>query len=432
MTVVSSSSAKFLSEFGSIAVLQPRVLGLLMSFTAIPIQAASEPSGMLWHHAPAALLDQRLPVATHASNQFEHNESWSVMADVSAYAASKVVDLLSAEKSLPRLMATQPTEHGIVSTRASLSASRSGWEASLNYRQLYSASARDGALQIVRAYTAPEKLPDGRALVFDAKLKLLDLSGVGFARSWPVQLSPHSGSVTLTTAARLQTIRRFASFQANGNLLRTRDSYAFDGSGELRDSSRRFEGYGEPGTQGESYGIDMGIAWQPTERSSILFSVVDAWSRARISDVASQNATLRSDTRIVNNQGYLVSQPSVEGRYSAESLLFKIPPVYTLAMVSTWMIPLGGFTNNRLPSAAQVTTGLRLQRTSDINLRSVWASTSISSNCQAVAEVEFTFDSKGLGVSCPWGRVMLRSNTGALSNARSLGLNLTFHHRVAS
>ncbi|NDD13290.1 MAG: hypothetical protein EB072_11755 [Betaproteobacteria bacterium] len=420
MTVVSSSSAKFLSEFGSIAVVQPRVFGLLMSFTAIPIQAASEPLDMMWHQAPAALLDQRLPVATHASNQFQHNESWSVMADVSAYAASKVVDLLSAEKSLPRLTATEPTEHGVVSTRASLSASRSGWEASLNYRQLYSASARDGALQIVRAYTAPEKLPDGRALVFDAKLKLLDLSGVGFARSWPVQLSPHSGSVTLTTAARLQTIRRFASFQANGNLLRTRDSYAFDGSGELRDS------------QGESYGIDMGIAWQPTERSSILFSVVDAWSRARISDVASQNATLRSDTRIVNNQGYLVSQPSVEGRYSAESLLFKIPPVYTLAMVSTWMIPLGGFTNNRLPSAAQVTTGLRLQRTSDINLRSVWASTSISSNCQAVAEVEFTFDSKGLGVSCPWGRVMLRSNTGALSNARSLGLNLTFHHRVAS
>lgn len=430
MMAVFSSYARFWPQITFLDVSQRMALGLVACVLGAPAQAATDPFDLLWQHAPAALLDQRLPVPTPIPEGHTTRSAWQVRAEGSAYAASKVLNVVGAEASLPRLVATQPTEHGILTTRAILSASFSGWEASLSYRQLYSASVRDGALQIIRAYTAPEILPEAKSIVFDTQLKLLDFSGLGIARSWPVVLDERSGKIIFTAGTRLQTIRRFASFQASGNLLRTRDTYEFDGSGELRDSRRRFEGYGEPGTQGESFGLDIGFAWFPNGRSSLYLSVVDAWSSARIPEVAAQTAALRSDTRIVNDQGFLISQPLVEGRYSAESLRFKLPPVHTVAITSVWTIPSGGSNAPHQPAGLAITAGFRAQRTGAVTLYSTWASTPISGSCHAVAEAEFTFDSRGVGLSCHWGQLMLRSSSVSLPNARSLGLSLAFHHRV--
>lgn len=385
----------------------------------------------VWHKEPAAFFEQRLPVAGLDSATSTNTKYWYLSGEGSANAANTLVRVLNAQEDVPLLLPNQETERGALSTRASVAASYAGWESKLTYRRFYTATVSDGAVRLVRSYTAAEKLPEGTRLDFDAQIKHYDLAGVGIARSWPVNIGRGFGLVLVTVGTHLHRIRRFASLDATGSIHRSGDSYTFDGSAGLRDSSREFEGYGTPGVQGQSIGTDLGITWQPTLNSALVVSIVDAWSRTQIREVASQMATLRSDTRIVDNQGYLVSQPSVEGSYRAETLKTRLAPVYSIGAMQKIVVS----ANKAYPKGYfddfSITTGLRLQSSDVVTLRSIWATASISNDCQLVVDYEFSFDSKGLGFICRWAQLMLRSNAGDLTRAKALGLTFSLTQRFA-
>ncbi len=405
-------------------------LTLLFNFSCFPAQAGLDPLVALWYQAPSAALDHRLPVLTASSSGFGDSGNFYLSAEGNAFAASKILRLFRVEESLTQLTPSKAVERGVVNARFNLTASYSGWEASLIYRQLYTAVARDGTLRVIRAYTARERLSNGEALALDAQLKLFDMMGPSIARSWVFSAGENAGKAIFTTATHAQSVRSYASFKSAGNVIRTGDDFSFNGAADLSDSRRRFEGYGDPRTRGHSVGLDLALAWQLDERRSMMLSVVNALSRAQIAEVASQSAQLTSDTRFVSSDGYLVSQPSVDGRYSAESYRFELPRIYTFAFAANSKLPSiwygGGDPSVGLP----ISSGFRLQRIGSLSLQTAWASLPISPNCQVTTEIEFKFDSKGIGLNCLWGQLMIRSNTGDLSNAKSLGVSFSMRQRL--
>jgi hypothetical protein len=371
-----------------------------------------------------------LPVPAGHALDLAGKDDWHFGAEVSAVAASTLLRPLRAEEDLLQLLPRRSTEHAVAASRALVSVARSGWETSLFLRQLYTASARNEALEAVRAYTTREPLPDGRRLALDARIALVDLSGIGLARSWPLSVGSTSALLNVTLGAQLFALSRFAAFTSEGSILRNDSAYAFEGYGRFLDSRRSFEGYGQPGTRGEGVGIDLGLALQATERTAVLVSFANAFSKARIHGIASQEVRLQSDSRIVDSEGYLVSQPSVDGKYSAEALHLRLTPVTTVAAVHA--LPLGQNTAGQSSQAGRgIVFGVRVQRTGEIDLRSAWASTLVAPGCHAVAEYEFRFESKGLGLQCKWGQLMVRSDSSQLQSAKALGVILSLYHRLA-
>ena len=408
-----------------------------MSLACLTSLASHAAQGATWDSIPQATLDERWPVLSTRSLDTSSldrgsggKQDWSLAAEADAFAGSGVLRLLRAEEDLPRLHPSRSKEHAMAGARALVSASSSSWEVSAFVRQFFTGSARDGALQIVRSYAAREQLPEGKSLALDARLRLMDQRGVGLARSWPISLSAGSTPLQITVGTQFFRLAGFAEFSSEGQILRSENQYDFGGTASYRDSRRVFEGYGQSGSQGQGAGIDLSLAWQPNDRSMVLASIVNAWSLARIAEVASQELRLRSDARIVDDQGFLISQPSIEGKYSAKNLNVRLAPVTSVAFAHTWAVSeiMGLRSTTGLPL---ITTGVRLQRTDALDLRSAWASAPVALGCYAVAEYEFRFGSKGLGLRCGWGQVILRSDASNPQAAKSLGMSFALFNRFS-
>jgi len=395
-----------------------------------------------------ALLEERLPVAADPGRQ-SADFGWIARAQFRAAAASEFSSVLRVQDDLKRYQplaqahefntpgvdradpqsgASSKQRRAFANAGGRLSATRGDLEVALWSRATFRVRAQEGALEVARALALPEQPPAGRVLGLRSNARQSWASGVGLAHTWVLlpRSSDSDAAWLLTAGVNAVNVSNYASFESDGYIIRDPrvggldlNAYSFDAWAVWRDASRSFEGFGTPGVIGTGASADVSLSWRRGEQYLVNLSVVDAWSRLRFNGLASLEASLLRGAPIVDDRGYLVSRPSIEGRFSSQNTWIRTAPVVSIA--AAWKPVLEGW-DTRSP-----VLGVRLQREDWIELNAAWIAFTLSSTCSLLLEREINFRIGGLGVNCPWGHLMLRS--GSLDVRESSALAASVHIR---
>ena len=288
--------------------------------------------------APAGLLPARLPI--------DGGERWRLRTAVAAFDAADAVPVRDFSGSWDRYSPRAGRNAAIEMLQAEVSASRRHWEVALVARSEIVIDGSRGAWDAVRADKQRQAPPAGTRLDADVAGRGIGWVGLRGARSWsfggPQGTLPSAGRWQFTLAATLMSVRRVQTLAASGRVDFDGRRYAFDAAGTRRDSYREFADYGTPRTLGVGVGADLGIAWQPTARSFVNLSVVDALSALRVDGVATQDAAVSSSTATTGADGYVDYRPLLAGRYSSQSLRTSLPRKFSLNGGLAFDPPWGG------------------------------------------------------------------------------------------
>ena len=215
------------------------------------------------------------------------------------------------------------------------------------------------------------------------------------------------------------SVRRVQTLAASGRVDFDGSRYAFDAAGTRRDSYREFAGYGTPRTLGAGVGADIGIAWQPSARSFVNLSVVDALSALRIDGVATQDAAVSSSTASTGADGYVDYRPLLAGRYSSQSLRSSLPRKFSLHGGMRLRAAVGRPHRTRRRCASS--------RSSGLTLPAAWAVLPLAGGVSLQLDAETRFRSLGVGLAGRYGGVFLRTRSLPVGTSRTLGWQLALN-----
>jgi hypothetical protein len=376
------------------------VLVLLHSTVAL---AKDEADAMPWHAMPTARLPERLPV--------EANSAWTVKAEATQFEAADATAVRALSGDWSNYRPRGGRNVALQSARLELSASKAQWEVGAALRSDIVIDGSRGAFDIVHAYKQKREPASGSEFNLDATEQGVIWAGLRGARTWVLRPGTEHG-LQLTTALTLLSVRRIQLTDVSGSVsFNNAAGFDFKAQTTQRDSHVQFGGYGKEGAVGGGYTTDIGLLWQPTARSFVNLSISDTASRLRVKQVATEQMSASSTTRLFDSNGYLDYHPLLNGRDSAQDVSLRLSRKTSLS----------AGTRVDFSAAMSVVVGARWEHIAGIHMPSVWAAVPMPGGLSLQLDADTRFNSFGVGINGRFGSVMLRSQSTSVSASRALG-----------
>ena len=352
---------------------------------------------------PAARLPERLPVSSDAT--------WLVKTQAAQFEAADATPVRALSGDWLQYQPRDGRNVALQSARLELSASRAQWELGAALRSDIVVDGARGAFDIVHAYKQKVTPASGSAFDLNATEQGVIWAGLRGARTWVLKPGTDHG-LQLTTAVTLLSVRRLQLTNVSGSAqYNSAAGFTFNAQTTQQDSKLQFGGYGEPNSLGSGYTTDIGLLWQPSARSFVNLSISDAVSRLNVKQVATEQMSASSTTRLFDSNGYLDYHPLLTGRDSAQDV--------TLRLARKTSLSAGTRVDISASTAAVV--GARWEHIAGINMPSVWASVPLTGSIALQLDADTRFKSLGVGVTGRYGSMMLRSQSASVSASRALG-----------
>lgn len=352
---------------------------------------------------PVARLPERLPVAS--------DSTWLVNTLATQFEASDATPVRALSGDWARYHPREGRNAALQSARLELTASRALWEMGAAVRSDIVIDGARGAFDIVHAYKQKHTPTSGSAFELDATEQGVIWAGLRGARTWVLKPGTEHG-LQLTTAITLLSVRRVQLTDVNGSAqYDSAAGFTFNAQTAQQDSHVQFGGYGTPKAVGSGYTTDFGLLWQPSARSFVNLSISDAVSRLKVKQVATEQMSASSTTRLFDSNGYLDYHPLLNGRDSAQDVSRRLAGKTSLSA--------GARVDVSASTAAVV--GARWEHIAGISMPSVWAAVPLHGSLALQLDVDTRFKSFGVGINGRYGALMLRSQNISVSASRALG-----------
>jgi len=357
----------------------------------------------LWSAMPAARLPERLPVAAHSG--------WAVQAQATQFEAADATAVRALSGDWSQYHPRDARNVALQSARLELTASQARWEVGAALRSDIVIDGSRGAFDIVHAYKQKLTPTSDRSFELNATEQGVIWVGLRGARTWVLRPGVENG-LQLSTALTLLSVRRVQLVNVRGGV-RYSSAAGFDFNAQTtqQDSAVQFGGVGNPAALGSGFTTDIGLLWHPSAGSFVNVSISDAWSRLSVKQVATEQISASSATRLVDSNGYLNYQPLLNGQDSAQDVSLRLARKVSVS---------AGFRVD-VSDAASAVVGVRWERIAGIQMPSVWAAVPVRAGLSLQLDADTRFKSFGLGVSGRCGSVMLRSQSPSVSQSRALG-----------
>ncbi len=378
--------------------------------------AAEESAASTWLAMPDARLPERLPVSAQTG--------WAVRALAAQFEASDATPVRALSGDWSHYRPRDTRNAALQSARIELSASRASWELGTVLRSDIVIDGSRGAFDIVYAYKQKREPPPGSTFELNATEQGVIWAGLRGARTWTLRPGTDNG-VQLTTSAALLSVRRVQLTDVSGNAqFSSAAGFEFNAQTTRQDSHVQFGGYGQPKGLGSGYTTDIGLLWQPSARSFVNFSVTDAFSKLKVRNVATEQLSASSSTRLFDSSGYLDYRPLLNGRNSTQDVALRLVRKWTLS-AGTRLDGSVLSASGESPAASSTTVGARWEHVAGIDVPSIWVSVPLTVFPQAglalQLDVDGRFKSVGVGLKSRIGAVMLRSQSTSVGDSRALG-----------
>ncbi len=367
-----------------------------------------------WAVMPPGLLPQRLPVATPTG------AAWQVQTEAADFSGSDATSVRGFGGDWARYHPRSGRNTALQQARLDLRLTRGDWELGASLRSDMLVSGTRGSFDLVHAYKQRQTPADGSTLQVAAQEQSLVWAGLRAARSWTLLPADdaQAAGLRLTAALTPLSLRRLRLSTVQGSVQYSdAGGYGFDASTLRQDSHRQFGGMGRDGATGSGITSDLGLLWQPGTAWFANLSVVDAFSRLRIQNLATETMRLSSATAQLDGRGYVDYRPLLNGNNSAADL--------RLRLWRKWSATAGVQADRLWPAApAGSQLGARWEHIGGLDLPAVWASLPLPMLAPGWAlqiEAEARFGSLGLGLQGPQGALMLRSSGSRVGQASALG-----------
>jgi hypothetical protein len=376
------------------------VVVLLHSTVAL---AKDEAEAMPWHAMPTARLPDRLPV--------EASNAWAVKAHAAHFEAADATAVRALSGDWSDYRPRKGRNVALQSARLELSASKAQWEVGAAVRSDIVIDGSRGAFDIVHAYKQKREPATGSEFNLDATEQGVIWAGLRGARTWVLRPGTEHG-LQLSTALTLLSVRRLQLTDVSGSVrYNSASGFAFNAQTTQQDSHVQFGGYGKEGAVGSGYTTDIGLLWQPSASSFVNLSISDAVSSLKIKQVATEQMSASSTTRLFDNNGYLDYHPLLNGRDSAQDVSLRLARKTSLS----------AGTGVDFTAATSVMVGARWEHIAGIHMPSVWAAVPLQHGLNLQLDADTRFKSFGMGINGRHGSVMLRSQSTSVSASRALG-----------
>jgi hypothetical protein len=214
------------------------------------------------------------------------------------------------------------------------------------------------------------------------------------------------------------SVRRVQLTDVSGSVrFNSASGFDFKAQTTQQDSNVQFGGYGKEGAVGSGYTSDIGLLWQPTARSFVNLSISDAASKLKVKQVATEQMSASSTTRLFDSNGYLDYHPLLNGRDSAQDVALRLARKTSLS----------AGTRVDFTAATSAVVGARWEHIAGIHMPSVWAAVPLPRGLALQLDADTRFKSFGVGFSGRYGSVMLRSQSASVSDSRALGWQATLN-----
>ncbi len=361
----------------------------------------------VWSAMPAARLPERLPVAD--------DSAWRIKTLASQFEAADVAPVRALSGDWSNYRPRDGRNVALQSARLELSASKALWEVGAAVRSDIVIEGSRGAFDIVNAYKQKREPASGSEFNLDATEQGVIWAGLRGARTWVLRPGTEHG-VQLTTAVTLLSVRRIQLTAVSGSArFNSASGFDFNAQTTQQDSHVQFGGYGHEGAVGRGYTAEIGLLWQPTARSFVNLSIADAASRLKVKQVATEQMSASSTTRLFDSNGYLDYHPLLSGRDSARDVSLRLARKISLSAGTRVDMRVD---NNAATSAV---IGARWEHIAGIHIPSVWAAVPLQRGLDLQLDADARFKSFGVGINGRFGSVMLRSQSTSVSASRALG-----------
>jgi hypothetical protein len=364
---------------------------------------AATDSVPLWSTMPSARMPERLPV--------EPDSTWLIKTLATQFEASDAVPVRALSGDWVRYHPREGRNAALQSARLELSASKARWEVGALVRSDIVIDGARGAFDIVHAYKQKLTPTSDSSFDLNATEQGVIWAGLRGARTWVLKPGAEHG-VQLTTALTVLSVRRVQLTDVSGNV-RYSSAAGFDFKAQTtqKDSKVQFGGYGNPAALGSGYTTDIGLLWQPSARSFVNLSISDVWSRLTVKQVATEQMSASSTTRLFDSNGYLDYQPLLNGRDSAQDVSLRLARKTSLS----------AGTRIDFTASTSAVVGARWEHIAGISMPSVWAAVPMQRGLNLQLDADTRFKSFGVGVNGRYGSLMLRSQSASVSASRALG-----------
>ena len=357
----------------------------------------------LWSAMPVARMPERLPVSS--------DSAWRVKALATQFEASDATPVRALSGDWLQYQPREGRNIALQSARLELTASRARWEVGAAVRSDIVIDGARGAFDIVHAYRQKLTPASGSSFDLEATAQGVIWAGLRGARTWVLRPGADHG-VQLTTALTLLSVRRIQLTQVSGSAqYSSAAGFDFKAQTTQQDSHVQFGSYGKAGAVGSGYTTDIGLLWQPSPRSFVNFSISDALSQLRVKQVATEQMSASSSTRLLDSNGYLDYQPLLNGQDSAQDVSLRLKRKTSLS---------AGIRVD-LTASTSALVGARWEHMAGISMPSVWAAVPLSAGLNLQLDADTRFKSFGVGVASRYGALMLRSQSTSVSVSRALG-----------
>jgi hypothetical protein len=364
---------------------------------------ATSEADPLWAAMPEARLPERLPVSSDIA--------WRVKTLAAQFEASDATPVRALSGDWSRYHPREGSNLAVQSARLELTASRASWEVGAALRSDIIIDGARGAFDIVHAYKQKLTPTSGSSFDLDATEQGVIWAGLRGARTWVLKPGADHG-VQLTTAVTLLSVRRIQLASVAGTAQYSSASgFDFKAQTTQQDSHVQFGGYGKPGSVGNGYTTDIGLLWQPSPRSFVNISISDAWSHLRVKQVATEQLSASSSTRLLDSNGYLDYQPLLNGQDSAQDVSLRLKRKSSIS---------AGIRMN-LTATTSAVAGARWEHIAGLSMPSVWAAMPLTGGMALQLDADTRFKSFGVGLTGRYGTLMLRSQSTSVSASRALG-----------
>ncbi len=367
------------------------------------------PSASDWAALPAPLLPMRLPVAA--------SERWELRASAVDFEANDATAVRGLSGDWARFKPRKGTNVTLQSAQADLTASRDRWEIATVVRGEALIAGPRSTWEAVHVYKQKQTPEDGARYALDAHQDGVILAGVRGAHTWAIPLESDERPLQLTAALSWLSVRRLQRVDVDGAVQYSAASgYGFEAQGQRQDSGRQYGGYGNLGTTGRGYAVDLGLLWQPTASTFVNLSAMDLLSRLSVPHVGTQQATLSSATTSIDSAGYLNYQPLVSGRYSSQDLDRRLTRKWSLT---------AGMRLSDSDDALRV--GARWERFGTVDMPALWAVLPIVQGWSLPVDGDMRFRSIGVGLRSHSLTLMVRTRSLPVGQSQSLGWQASFN-----
>lgn len=359
-----------------------------------------------WAAMPTPLLPTRLPVPDVPG--------WTLRAEAANFESADATPVRALSDDWARYHPRAGRNAALQSARIELVAAHAGWEVAAALRSDILIEGSGGAFDVVHAYKQRQTPVDGSAFAVDAQEQGVVSAGLRGARTWVLRPGSDNG-LQLTAALTLLSVRRVQVTDVRGEVqYSSAAGYAFDAHTLQQDSRKPFGGFGTAGTTGSGYTLDAGLLWQASPDTFVNLSAGDVLSRLRVRNVAMQQTTLSSSTRLLDGNGFLAYKPLVDGRNSASDVSLRLARKWSASVGTRIGTPAGHVLDGAL-------VGARWERIGHVDLPALWAVLPLWPGSAVQLDAETRFRSFGIGLATRHGSLLLRSSSLPVGISRALG-----------